>query len=216
MTQHNPQSETNYVISIGREYGSGGRAVGRQVAQLLNIDYYDKELLTEAAKISGIQADIFEKADERSPRFFAGIWSFTPRLNSGGTYYYGESPLSDERIYNAQSNVIRTLPERGSCVIVGRTADYILRNVCHVVSVFIHAPIDACVDTIVQRGECDTREQALKLAEKRNKLRAEYYNFYTDKRWGDAASYDLCIDSSILGIDGTARLIAQFARAIQT
>lgn len=203
----------NWVVTIGRQFGSGGREIGHLVAKNLEIDYYDKELLIEAAKHSGVSEHIFEAADERGPRFFANIWSFNLGLNSGA-YFMGEAPLSDDHIYRAQSEVMTTLADRGSCVMVGRTADYVLRNHCRVVSVFIHAPSEACVERIMRRGDCTSADEARTLLEKKNRLRAEYYNFYTDKRWGEAASYDLCIDSSLLGAQGTAQLITDFVKSV--
>ena len=107
---------------------------------------------------------------------------------------------------------MRDLVDRKSCVIVGRTADYVLRDYCPVISVFLHAPIDDRTKRIIARGDCDTREAAEKRSDKVNKLRAEYYNFYTDKLWGHADSYDLCIDSSLLGIEGTAQFIVEFVK----
>lgn len=209
MTNNNNTGK--WVVTIGRQFGSGGREIGRLVADKLGIAYYDKELLIEAAKQSGVSEHIFEAADERSPRFFANIWSFNLGLNSGA-YFMGEAPLSDDHIYRAQSEVMTTLADREPCVIVGRTADYVLRNHCQVVSVFIHASAEACQARIIARGDCDDAEAARSLMEKKNRLRAEYYNFYTDKRWGEAASYDLCVDSSVLGCESTADLIADFVR----
>ena len=206
----NSNNSGKWVVTIGRQFGSGGREIGRLVADKLGITYYDKELLIEAARQSGVSEHIFEAADERSPRFFANIWSFNLGLNSG-SYFMGDTPLSDDHIYRAQSEVMTTLADRGPCVIVGRTADYVLRNHCRVVSVFIHAN---CVARIMSRGDCSNEEQARSLMEKKNRLRAEYYNFYTDKRWGEAASYDLTIDSSLLGTEATAELIVQFVRSV--
>ncbi|MBR1475211.1 MAG: cytidylate kinase-like family protein [Muribaculaceae bacterium] len=202
-----------WVVTIGRQFGSGGREIGRLVADKLGIEYYDKELLIEAARQSGVSEHIFEAADERSPRFFANIWSFNLGLNSG-SYFMGDTPLSDDHIYRAQSEVMTTLADRGPCVIVGRTADYVLRKHCRVVSVFVHASTEACVARVMARGDCNSADSARSLIEKKNRLRAEYYNFYTDKRWGEAASYDLTIDSSVLGPEGTASLIAQFVQSV--
>ena len=107
---------------------------------------------------------------------------------------------------------MKELVDRKSCVIVGRTADYVLRDYCHVISVFLHAPIDNRVQRIIDRGDCDSREAAEKRSDKINKLRAEYYNFYTDKLWGHADSYDLSIDSSLLGVEGTAQFIVDYVK----
>lgn len=207
----NVTNETTYVVSVGRQFGCGGREIGRLIAQGLGIDYYDKELLTEAAKKSGVNADFFEAKDERTPSFFSSLWSFNTGYNSGA-YFIGDTPLSDDSIYQAQSDVMRSLADRGPCVIVGRTADYILRNHCKVVSVFIHASMEARVKRIIGRGDCDNAKDAEAMAEKKNKLRSEYYNFYTDKKWGDAQSYNLSIDSSIFGDQETADIIIDFIK----
>ncbi len=206
-------SNQNYVVALGRQFGSGGREIGQLVAQGLHIDYYDKELLEEAAKSSGVNKDFFEAADERSPNFFSGLWSFLPSgYNTSAYYMVGSMPLSDDNIYRAQSDVIRGLANRGSCVIVGRTADYILRNHCKVISVFVHAALADCTARILARGEANGEKEAQSMAEHQNKLRAEYYNFYTDRRWGDAASYDLCLNASLLGTQAAADVICTFVK----
>ncbi len=204
------KNNQNYVIAIGRQFGSGGREVGQRVAQLLGINYFDKQLLLEASRVSGIQAEMFEAADERTPKFFPSLWPLN--LAMAGSTFLSEAATSDDNIYKAQCQVMKDLVDRKSCVIVGRTADYVLRDYCPVISVFLHAPIDNRVARIIERGDCDTREAAEKRSDKMNKLRAEYYNFYTDKFWGHAESYDLSIDSSLLGIEGTAQLIVEFVK----
>ncbi len=204
-------NKTKYVVTVGRQFGSGGREIGKLIAKGLGIAYYDKELLTEAAKSSGVNADFFEAADERTPSFFSSLWSFNTGYSSGA-YFTGDTPLSNDSIYKAQSDVMMKLADRGPCVIVGRTADYILRNYCKVVSVFIHASMEARIARIIARGDSDNNKDAEAMAEKKNKLRAEYYNFYTDKRWGEAQSYDLCIDSSLFGAQETAQIIIDFIK----
>ena len=204
------KNNQNYVIAIGRQFGCGGREVGQRVAQLLDINYFDKQLLHEASKASGINAEMFEAIDERTPKFFPSLWPLN--LAMAGSAFVGETPMSDENIYKAQCQVMKDLVDRRSCVIVGRTADYVLRDYCPVISVFLHAPIEDRVKRIIERGDCDTQDAAEKRADKANKLRAEYYNFYTDKVWGQAESYDLCIDSSLLGIEGTSQLIVDFVK----
>ena len=206
----NLKNNQNYVIAIGRQFGSGGREVGQHVAQLLDINYFDKQLLLEASKVSGIHPEMFEAADERTPKFFPSLWPLN--LAMAGSTFVGETSTTEDNVYKAQCQVMKDLVDRKPCVIVGRTADYVLRDYCPVISVFLHAPIDDRVARIIKRGDCDTREAAEKRSEKINKLRAEYYNFYTDKLWGHADSYDLCIDSSLLGIEGTAQFIVDFVR----
>ena len=204
------KNNQNYVIAIGRQFGCGGREVGQRVAQLLDINYFDKQLLLEASKSSGINQEMFEAADERTPKFFPSLWPLN--LAMAGSAFVGETPMSDDSIYKAQCQVMKDLVDRKSCVIVGRTADFVLRDYCHVISVVLHAPIEDRVARIIARGDCDTREAAEKRSDKANKLRAEYYNFYTDKLWGHADSYDLSIDSSLLGVEGTAQFIVEFVK----
>lgn len=201
--------ESKYVITIGRQYGSGGREIGRMVANALGIKYYDKKLLTEAARSSGVCQEMFEAVDERTPSFFSNLWSFNLGFNTGA-YLLGNTPLSDDRIYTAQCAVMRELAEKSSCVIVGRSADYVLRNNPRLVSVFIHASLEARVKRIMGRGDCETEDAARSLAAKKDKLRSSYYNFYTDKTWGNAASYDLSIDSSKLTSEEVCKMIVDY------
>ena len=204
--------KVNYVITIGRQYGSGGREIGRLVADALGIKYYDKELLTESSKVSGVKPEVFEAADERTPSFFSNIWSFNLGFNAG-SYLLGSSPISDEKIYAAQSNVMKTLARNSSCLIVGRSADYVLRDHPGLISVFIHSSIEDRILRIMNRRGIDSAEKAREIAEKKDKLRASYYNFYTDKVWGDAAGYDLSIDSSKLPADAVADFIVSYVKA---
>lgn len=204
--------KVNYVITIGRQYGSGGREIGRLVADALGIKYYDKELLMESSKASGVKPEVFEAADERTPSFFSNIWSFNLGFNAG-SYLLGSSPISDEKIYAAQSNVMKTLAQNSSCLIVGRSADYVLRNHPGLISIFIHSSIEDRILRIMNRRGIDSAEKAREIAEKKDKLRASYYNFYTDKVWGDAAGYDLSIDSSKLPADAVADFIVSYVKA---
>ena len=203
----------NYVITIGRQFGSGGREIGRILANKLNIPYYDKELLAAAAKSSGVKTDFFEASDERSPNLFASsnLWSFNLGYHIGNFFSAGVS-FSDDKLYQAQSEAIKDFAKESSCVIVGRSADYVLREFPRLISIFIHADEDACVKRILSRGDCKSETQALEIIEKKNKLRSNYYNFYTDKKWGDAASYDLCIDSSKLTAEQVADIIVEYVK----
>ena len=195
-----------YAITIGRQFGSGGRLIGQALARELGIEYYDKALLHEAAKHAGMSPELFERKDEKAPSFFSGMMS----LNMGYSAYPGTSSISDDALYRTQSDVIRALADRSSCVIVGRSADYALRDRDNVINIFVHAPIEERVRRIMERGDATTAEQARQLAEKTNKLRAAYYNFYTDKRWGHASSYDLTIDSSRLSLEDIVALVKQY------
>ena len=200
-----------FTITIGRQFGSGGRQIGQAIANALGIQYYDKELLHEAARHFSMNPELFEKNDEKAPSFFyGGFLSLNMGYSSYSLYPPTGSSVSDDAIYRAQSDVIRSISDRHSCVIVGRSADYALRGRDNVINIFVHAPIEERVKRIMERGDAATPEQARQLAEKRDKLRASFYNFYTDKRWGSAASYDLTFDSSLLRLDDIVAMVKQY------
>ncbi|MBD5210296.1 MAG: cytidylate kinase-like family protein [Bacteroidales bacterium] len=200
----------NLVITVGRQFGSGGRELGRKIADYLGIKYYDKELLSQAANDSGLSPEFVENNDERFPRFISSAMSFSMGYNNM-SWYQSPTSISADSIYSAQSDVIRQLAAQGPCVIVGRSADYVLRDHPTVINIFVHAPAECCVDRIMGRSDIDSRAKAEKLRQRTNKLRANYYNFYTDKRWGDSTSYDLCFDTSLLSNDDIARIVAHYA-----
>lgn len=218
LTNIHPKAMTaeNFVITIGRQFGAGGRELGRALAHKLGIAYYDKELLIEAAKEAGISSEFFEKADERCPSFISGLFSFNLGANPI-SYYTGATSISDDSIYKAQCDVIRSLASRGSCVIVGRSADYVLRDFKRVANIYVHAPIEMRCRRIMNRRSATegplSLERTRALAERTDKLRANYYNFYTDKRWGDARSYDLTLDSSLLPMDALADVVIAYISA---
>lgn len=198
------------VITIGRQFGSGGRELGRKLAERLGFKYYDKELLSEAAEHAGVDKAFFERCDERFPTFFNGIFSSAFGL-SNVNFYAGSTSISDDSIYRAQSDFIHSLADRSDCVIVGRTADYVLRDHERLVNIFVHAPIDNCVSRIMAREEENlTPDKARAKALKMNKLRANYYNFYTDKVWGAASSYDLTFDTSRMPMDRIVDVIVAY------
>lgn len=205
------EKSANYVVTLGRQFGCGAREIGKMVAQLLGINYYDKELLLEAAKSSGVAPAIFEASDERTPKFFSSLWSFNLGYYSG-TLFVGDQPVKEDNVYQAQSQVMIDLAHKGPCVIVGRSADYILRNETEVISIFLHSSMEDRIQRIIKRGDCKTKKAAKEMAIKQNKLRANYYDFYTDKHWGMSESYDLSIDSSKLGPEATAKLIVDYVK----
>lgn len=202
-----------YVITIGRQFGSGGREIGRIVANKLGIKYYDKELLAEAAKESGVNTEFFEASDEKSPNIFAhsNLWAFNIGY-SIGNFFSADISFSDDKLYQAQSEVIKKFAELSPCVIVGRSADYVLREHPCLISIFISASEEACVKRVIERCDCNNEEEALLLIEKKNKLRSNYYNFYCDKEWGNATSYDLCIDSSKITSEQAADIIVEYVK----
>ena len=199
------------VITVGRQFGSGGRELGRKIADLLDIKYYDKELLSHAASDAGLSQEFVENNDERFPRFISSAISFSMGFNSM-SWYQNPTSISGDSIYETQSEVIRQLAAAGPCVIVGRSADYVLRDNPFTVNIFVHAPAECCIDRIMARSDISSRAKADKLRRQTNKLRAAYYNFYTDKHWGDATSYDLCFDTSLLPAEAIAEIVAQYVR----
>jgi len=202
---------SNIVITIGRQFGSGGRELGQLLAETLGIGYYDKELLHEAARHAGLCPEFFERRDERFPNRVSGIFSFNMGVGTVSWCHPGNSAVSDDAIYRATSDVLHSLAERESFVVVGRSSDYVLRDYPRCLNVFVHAPMEVCVRRIMARNPDITSEaQARRMAERTNKLRANYYNFYTDKRWGDARSYDLTLDSSLLTMEQSVALIRQY------
>lgn len=201
----------NFVITIGRQFGSGGRELGKMIAKSFGIGYYDKELLANAARKAGMSAELFERNDERVPNLMGSSIGFS--MGYGQMPWYNGTALMTDSIYNALSEVMHNLADTESCVIVGRSADYVLReHTAPRVSLFVHAPIEERVKRIIRRADKVQEKAARTLAEKTDKLRAAYYNFYTDKRWGDAATYDLTFDSSVMSMEDICDLIALYIR----
>ncbi len=197
--------KTNAVITIGRQFGSGGREVGIKLAAKLGIPYYDKALLRRAAKESGLQESIFQTFDEKPKNLFY-LFSAEP-----GAMHMGELPydvMLEEQVFTAAGEVIKKCAQEGPCVIIGRCADYILRKNPALLSLFIYAPLEERAERIVTMKGVNL-ETAKNMIHKEDRHRASYYNYYTSKKWGDIRSYHFCIDSSQLGIDGTVTLIEQ-------
>lgn len=200
-----------YVITIGRQMGSGGRLLGRLLADRLGIAFYDKELLMQAAQAAGLSPEFFERNDERRPHFIAGLFPFNMGI-SPVSLFDGASVVGDDALYKAQCDFMHRIAAQGPCVIVGRSADYVLRDLPNVVNIFVHADRADCIRRVVERDPSKTPEQAGAFVDKSNKLRSNFYNFYTDKRWGDAASYDLTFNSSLLPLDVIADITVEYLR----
>ena len=196
------------IINVGRQVGAGGQEIGRMLAEDFDAKFYDRELLNLAAKESGFSEKFFKQNDEKKG-FLRGLLNVqTPHLSGGNLY---GSNFSQERLFQFQSDAIRKAAQEGSCVFLGRCADYVLRDFDNVVNVFITASMDFRVQLVSKVKELDA-EHARKLIEHVESRRAQYYNYYTGKKWGSAESYDLCIDASILGLEETEKLIAEFIR----
>lgn len=174
------------------------------VASKLGIPVYDNDLLIEAAKESGYSPDLFKKRDEKR-HLFSLAHLFSSQVSDTPHY------LGDDTLFQIQSDVMRNIAEKGSCIIIGRCSNYILRDMPEALHVFLTSPLDVRVDRVVKRMGVDG-ETAGKIIAKKEKNRIDYYYRYTLTRWGQASIYDLCVDSSILGIEGTADVIIDFVK----
>ena len=202
--------KTNTIITIGREFGSAGREIGYKVAKELGVKCYDKELLAQAAKHSGLCEELFEKHDERPTSSF--LYSLVMDSYSMGYTATGYSDMPiNHKVFLAQFDAIKKIADEGPCILVGRCADYALESYKNVVSVFIHADLDARIRRIARIYNL-TDAKAKDMILKTDKKRAGYYNYYTNKKWSDSKSYELCLTSSELGIDGTANAIIDYVK----
>ena len=193
------------IITIGRQYGSGGHEIGQKLAKELGIKCYDKELLDRAAKESGICQELFEHHDERPTNSFLYSLVMDTYSMNGAASGYTEMPLN-YKVFLAQFNAIKQIAKEGPCVMIGRCADYALADFDNCISIFVHADMDKRIKRIASKyalTEAKARDQILKT----DKKRASYYS---DKKWGDGSSYNMCIDSGVCGIDGTVQLIKDF------
>ena len=196
------------VISIGRQFGSGGRIIGKALAEKLNIDYYDNELLVLAAKQNGLAPEFFESSDEISNSIFGFASNILDNIGLGT---FTNNMLSGDTLFQMQSETIKKLASEKSCIIVGRCSDYILRDNPNCVSIFLHASEEERTKRIANRMNISEEEAHVKLVEA-DKKRASYYNFYSNKTWGDSQTYDLSINVSKLGIDGTLSFILDYLK----
>lgn len=202
--------EHRFVINIGRQLGSGGRDIGRLIAGRLGISIYDKELINMAARESGLCAELFEKADEKEAKGVLSTLIGYLRSPFAGDDAGGTNVLSNDTLFKIQSDVIRDVAARESCVFVGRCADYILRDDPRCVNVFISADEDDRVRRLCRRHGC-TEAEARSMMERVDARRADYYNYYSSRTWGMASTYHLCVSSSVFGDEGTADFILEFA-----
>ncbi len=193
-------------ITIGRQFGSGGREIGKKVAEILGIPYYDKELLAVAAKESGLSHQFLENYDERPTNSF--LYSLVMGQQTMLLGNHGDTV--EQMAAKAQREAVQAVADKGSCVIVGRCADYILRDRPGLVRVFICSDWDKRVQRVVRRDGVTAKEAEDKMR-RMDKARSAYYSFHTDRKWGAAESYDLCINTTGCGVDGAVKLILQLA-----
>ena len=194
------------IINVGRQLGSGGHDIGHLLAERFSARYLDRELLNLAARESGLSERFLEQNDEHKS-------FFRPFLNVPGalatTMGLSRQGFTEDSFFQLQSDAIRHAAQEGPCVFVGRCADYVLRDIPTCVNIFVTAPLQFRMERVAQRHQC-TPEEARRIIEKGESRRAAYYNYYTGKQWGHSGGYHLCVDSSIMGIEGTAQFIAQF------
>ena len=195
--------DKKFVITIGRQLGAGGRQLAEELGRRLGVPVYNREIIDEAAKHSGLAAELFEKADEHESNLTplgSGIWGFGSMTSPGY--------INNDTLFGIQSQTIESLADRSSCIIVGRCADYVLRERERVLSVFVTAPLEERVARLCSSCDKDEKECRNWIATTERR-RSSYYNYYSFKTWGAAESYDLCLDSSKLGIEGCADVVLE-------
>lgn len=201
------------ILTFARQFGSGGHEVAEKVAKLLNIGFYDKELIAIAAKESGLSEHLFDGLEEKPTNSL--LYSLVMGLQSGSSTYcrYGDVTGSDN-IFRIQSQVIRSIAEKESCVIVGRCSDYVLRNEENLVSVFIRAGIDFRTERIMKSYKMKEKP-ALDYILKTDKRRSSFYNFYTNRIWGSVDNYDISVNTERVDTDGAAQVIVDYVKQIK-
>ena len=197
--------QQHIVLTISREYGSGGREIAERLAETLGVAYYDKLLLNRIAEESGLDGDVVKDFDEKPMR---------PLLLNPNSFFCGtdiEHPVAS-RVYRTEVGILRSVAEEGSCVIVGRCADYVLAEHPRLVSLFVSAPMEARIARVMRRNDLSEREARTRIA-RVDKERANYYRYFTDENWGMARNYDLCLNSGDLDVNGAVATIRCFLDA---
>ncbi len=203
----------NTIITIGRQFGSGGREIGRGIADAFGIPFYDKELIVASAKKSGLSEAMFENVDEQAANSL--LYSLVLGAYASSGTITGMPPLSiNETLFQVQSDVIKELAANGPCVIVGRCADYILRETNECVNLFIHAPIEKRIERAIEKCEVTDPDKAESIIRKTDKKRANFYNYYTGQKWGESKNYHISFDSSLMGVDGSIEALVAILKHI--
>ncbi|HHT96855.1 MAG TPA: cytidylate kinase-like family protein [Clostridiales bacterium] len=197
-----------FVITIARGYGSGGRTIGRMLSEELGIPFYDRELLRIASDESGINEKLFVKADEQLKK--THLFKIAKKVYSGELIPPDNDDfVSNDNLFNYQAKIIKELAATESCIIVGRCADFILRDYENVIKLFVHAPLSKCIETMKElhgKSDKEVEKQILSI----DKHRAEYYKYYTGRNWDNAQNYDLCLNSSMLGFDKCLEIVKSY------
>jgi cytidylate kinase len=202
--------DKNFVITIGRQYGSEGREIGKLLAKRLNIDFYDKELITLVAKKNGMSEKIFENVDEKPTNSLLYSLAMGAYAMDGHYVYWGDvAPSINDKVYQMQTDLIREMAFKKSCIFVGRCADYILSDHPCCINIFLTSKMEDRIKNVLRRNEAPANKVE-DLIIKTDKRRANYYSFHTNKNWGEADNYDLCIDTGSIGIDNTVNLIIKY------
>lgn len=197
-----------YVITIARGYGSGGRTIGKMLSEQLNIPYYDRELLRLASDDSGINEELFAKADEKLKKSL--LYKIARNVYKGELIPPDSDDfVSNDNLFNYQAKIIKELAETQSCIIIGRCADFVLKDHDNVIKLFVYAPLEACINTL-QEMTGNPRKDIIKQIEKIDKHRADYYKYYTGREWNDVNNYDLCLNSSKLGFEKCVEVVKSY------
>ena len=200
------------IITIARQFGSGGREIGEELAKALGIKCYDKELISLAARESGVDPEVFNSVDEKATNSL--LYSLSMGLYSFGNSYSGDSLLVSDRLYLLQHKIIKQIASEGPCVIVGRCADYVLRDKKNIVRLFICADMDYRIERAVEVKGIK-KEKAAQVIHKTDKLRANYYNFYSGMKWGEPENYDLSVNRTKLTVQQTVSVVQGYLKATE-
>ena len=203
----------NTIITIGRQYGSGGKEIGKKLAEYYNIPFYDKELLKVAAKESGICEEMFENFDEKPTTSFLYSLVMDPYALGYNAASF-DMPLN-QKVFLASFDAIKKVADEGPCIIVGRCADYALADEPHCLNIFIRSNMDDRIKRISERLNV-TENKAKDIIKKKDKERSSYYNYYTSKKWGDARSYDLCLNTSQISVEDSIELILKYRECMRS
>ncbi len=201
---------SNTVITLGRQLGSNGRVIGSALADKLGYKFYDKDLIARVAKESGLSENLFREMDETPSSSL--LYSLVMGVQSSkGLYYHYNDMLNGDNMFRIQADLIKKIAQEGPCIIVGRCADYILRDNPKLIKLFLYADKESRIKTIIQRNDVDEKE-AQSAVQKADKRRANYYNFYTNSEWGHVNNYDFCMDTTKLSMEKSVDYLYEYIK----